>query len=116
MFYLGNWIDSFADNYQWSNASCITKGMAPWGAVSLGEIDEVVQRLHQRPQTDVERRLVDEVERRVIRRRGRSILADGRRAHEEVHARYLQGKVGVILGARHVGNLDDVAGARRTLE
>jgi len=48
MFYEGNWIDSFPKNYQWSNATVITKGMAPWGAVALGEIDEVVQRLHQR--------------------------------------------------------------------
>lgn len=48
MFYLGNWIDSFPENYQWSNAASITKGMAPWNAVALGEIDEVIQRLHQR--------------------------------------------------------------------
>jgi alpha-beta hydrolase superfamily lysophospholipase len=48
MFYEGNWIDSFPKNYQWSNATSITKGMAPWGAVALGEIDEVVQLLHQR--------------------------------------------------------------------
>jgi pimeloyl-ACP methyl ester carboxylesterase len=48
MYYEGNWIDSFPQNYQWSNATSITKGMAPWGAVALGEIDEVVQRLHQR--------------------------------------------------------------------
>ena len=48
MFYEGNWVDSFPKNYQWSNATSITKGMAPWGAVALGEIDEVVQRLHQR--------------------------------------------------------------------
>ena len=46
--YLGNWIDSFPDNYQWSNATSITKGMAPYGAVALGEIDQVVQRLHAR--------------------------------------------------------------------
>ena len=52
MFYPGNWIDSFADNYQYSNATLITKGMAPWGAVALGEIDEVVQRLHERPYSD----------------------------------------------------------------
>ena len=49
MFYPGNWIDSFADNYQFSNATLITKGMAPWNAVALGEIDEVIQRLHERP-------------------------------------------------------------------
>lgn len=48
MFYSGNWIDSFPDNYQWSNATSITKGMAPWGAAALGEIDEVIQRLHAR--------------------------------------------------------------------
>ncbi len=48
MFYSGNWIDSFPDNYQWSNATSITKGMAPWGAVALGEIDEVIQRLRAR--------------------------------------------------------------------
>jgi alpha-beta hydrolase superfamily lysophospholipase len=52
MFYPGNWIDSFANNYQWSNATSITKGMAPWNAVALGEIDEVVQRLHERPHTE----------------------------------------------------------------
>ena len=45
MFYRGNWIDSFPDNYQWSNATSITKGMAPYGAVALGEIDQVIQRL-----------------------------------------------------------------------
>ena len=48
MFYNGNWVDSFPDNYQWSNASSITKGMAPYGAVALAEIDEVIQRLHER--------------------------------------------------------------------
>lgn len=48
MYYEGNWIDSFPKNYQWSNATVITKGMAPYGAVALGEIDEVVQNLHRR--------------------------------------------------------------------
>jgi dienelactone hydrolase len=48
MIYPGNWIHSFPENYQWSNATLITKGMAPWNAVALGEIDEVVQRLHGR--------------------------------------------------------------------
>jgi len=57
MYYEGNWIDSFPKNYQWSNATLITKGMAPYGAVALGEIDEIVQRLHRRadePQAWVE--------------------------------------------------------------
>ena len=48
MFYSGNWIHSFPSQYQWSNATLVTKGMAPYGAVALGEIDWVVQRLHQR--------------------------------------------------------------------
>jgi alpha-beta hydrolase superfamily lysophospholipase len=48
MIYEGNWVDSFPTHYQWSNATSITKGMAPWGSVALGEIDEVIQRLHRR--------------------------------------------------------------------
>jgi alpha-beta hydrolase superfamily lysophospholipase len=49
MFYPGNWIHSFPANFQWSNATLVAKGMAPYGAVALGEIDWVVQRLHERP-------------------------------------------------------------------
>ena len=48
MFYPGNWIHSFPTQFQWSNATLVTKGMAPYGAVALGEIDWVVQRLHER--------------------------------------------------------------------
>src|SRR5215204_1739710 len=48
MFYTANWIDSFPENFQWSNATLVTKGMAPYGAVALAEIDEVVQRMHAR--------------------------------------------------------------------
>jgi alpha-beta hydrolase superfamily lysophospholipase len=48
MFYTGNWVDSFPENFQWSNATLVTKGMAPYGAVAMGEIDEVVQRMHAR--------------------------------------------------------------------
>ena len=32
----------------WSNATLVTKGMAPYGAVALGEIDEVCERLRAR--------------------------------------------------------------------
>jgi alpha-beta hydrolase superfamily lysophospholipase len=46
--YLGNWIHSFPNHYQWSNATLVCKAMAPWGAVAMGEIDQVVQRLHAR--------------------------------------------------------------------
>ena len=66
MFYNSNWIHSFPQNYQWSNAILVTKGMAPYGAVALGEIDWVVQRLHERIK-EVERRLYPEVIERLAR-------------------------------------------------
>ncbi len=44
----GNWIEQFPGNFVWSNAALVTKGMAPYGAVALGEIDEVCERLKQR--------------------------------------------------------------------
>ena len=43
-----NWIDHFPGNFQWSNATLIVKAMAPYGAVALGEIDDVCERLRQR--------------------------------------------------------------------
>jgi dienelactone hydrolase len=42
------WIDHFPNNFMWSNAALVTKGMAPYGAVALGEIDEVCERLRAR--------------------------------------------------------------------
>ena len=48
MYYPSNWIHSFPQNFQWSNATLVCKGMAPYGAVALGEIDWIVQRLHER--------------------------------------------------------------------
>ena len=42
------WISHFPDNFVWSNATLVTKGMAPYGAVALGEIDEVCERLRPR--------------------------------------------------------------------
>jgi alpha-beta hydrolase superfamily lysophospholipase len=44
----GNWIEHFPGNAKWSNAIQIVKGMAPWGAVSLGEIDKVAARMTAR--------------------------------------------------------------------
>src|SRR5450759_3038760 len=44
----GNWIEHFPDNAKWSNAIQIVKGMAPWGAVSLGEVDRVAARMTAR--------------------------------------------------------------------
>ena len=42
------WIDEFPGNFVWSNATLVTKGMAPYGAVALAEIDEVCARLRSR--------------------------------------------------------------------
>ncbi len=44
----GPWIEHFPGNLIWSNACLVTKGMAPYGAVALGEIDQVCERLRQR--------------------------------------------------------------------
>jgi dipeptidyl aminopeptidase/acylaminoacyl peptidase len=43
-----SWIHSFPGNFVWSNAALVTKGMAPYGAVALGEMDEVCERLKHR--------------------------------------------------------------------
>ena len=43
-----SWIAQFPGNFVWSNAALVTKGMAPYGAVALGEIDEVCERLRHR--------------------------------------------------------------------
>lgn len=45
----GSWIDHFPDNFTYSNAMLVTKGMAPYGAVALEEIDRIGERLKQRP-------------------------------------------------------------------
>ena len=44
----GNWIEHFPSNAKWSNAIQIVKGMAPWGAVSLEEVDRVAARMTAR--------------------------------------------------------------------
>lgn len=44
----GTWIEQFPGNFVWSNATLITKGMAHTGAVALGEIDDVCERLKLR--------------------------------------------------------------------
>lgn len=42
------WTDHFPDNFMWSNATLVTKGMAPYGAVALSEIEEACARLRAR--------------------------------------------------------------------
>jgi naringenin degradation protein FdeB len=44
----GPWIDHFPGNFLWSNATLVIKGMAPYGAVSLEEIDRSCERLKTR--------------------------------------------------------------------
>ena len=48
------WTDSFPGNFQWSNATLVCKGMAPYGAVALGEIERVCERLRSRGPQDPE--------------------------------------------------------------
>lgn len=44
----GTFIHHFPDNFSWSNATLVTKGMAPYGAVALEEIDRIGERLKAR--------------------------------------------------------------------
>jgi hypothetical protein len=37
------WIDHFPENFTWSNAMLVTKGMAPYGAVALEEIERIAE-------------------------------------------------------------------------
>ncbi|MGH8666162.1 MAG: alpha/beta hydrolase family protein [Burkholderiales bacterium] len=43
-----HWIDSFPDNFKYSNATLVCKGLAPYGAVAIGEIDAITDRIAQR--------------------------------------------------------------------
>ena len=44
----GNWVETFPGNLRWSNATQIVKGMVPWAATAMAEIDLVTQRLKAR--------------------------------------------------------------------
>lgn len=43
-----NWAVTFPGNLRWSNATQIVKGMVPYGASAMAEIDVVIQRLNTR--------------------------------------------------------------------
>jgi len=43
-----SWTEEFPGNFAWSNAALVTKGMAPYGAVSLIEIESACERLRSR--------------------------------------------------------------------
>jgi dienelactone hydrolase len=51
---LSTWTDSFPGNFQWSNATLVCKGMAPYGAVALEEIERICGRLGARGSQDPE--------------------------------------------------------------
>ena len=71
----------FPGNFVWSNAALVTKGMAPYGAVALGEIDEVCERLGRaqgEPRRVARRMVRDGRAAREGRRRARR--AEGQRA------------------------------------
>jgi dienelactone hydrolase len=42
------WAETFPGNLRWSNAMQIVKGMVPWAAAAMAEIDLVIQRLKAR--------------------------------------------------------------------
>jgi dienelactone hydrolase len=44
----GSWAVHFPGNLRWSNAMQIVKGMAPYGAVAMAEVDRIGQRLNAR--------------------------------------------------------------------
>jgi dienelactone hydrolase len=46
------WTDHFPGNFMWSNATMVCKGMAPYGAVALADIDRIGERLHARGMVD----------------------------------------------------------------
>ena len=45
----GTWVEHFPGNLRWSNAMQIVKGMAPYGAVAIGEIDSICEALKDAP-------------------------------------------------------------------
>ena len=43
-----HWIDPFPDNFKFSNATLVCKGLAPYGAIAVGEIDTITDRISAR--------------------------------------------------------------------
>lgn len=41
-----NWTDPFPNNFQWSNAALVCKGMAPYGVVSINDIEKITSELN----------------------------------------------------------------------
>ena len=52
----GSWVEHFPSNLRWSNAMQIVKGMVPWAASAMAEIDIIGERLKARAhEPDVDR-------------------------------------------------------------
>jgi dienelactone hydrolase len=43
------WTDQFPGNFLWSNAALVCKGMAPYGVVSLADVERIATRLEGQP-------------------------------------------------------------------
>src|SRR6267142_4016490 len=57
----GSWALHFPGNLRWSNAMQIVKGMVPYAAVAMAEIDLIARRLEARAgETDLDRVWRDE--------------------------------------------------------
>ena len=48
------WTDQFPGNFMWSNATLVCKGMAPYGAVAVDEIERICARLAARGPADAD--------------------------------------------------------------
>ena len=44
----GTWVETFPGNLRWTNATQIVKGMVPYGASNMAEIDNIRRRLNKR--------------------------------------------------------------------
>ncbi len=44
---INNWVDHFSDNFQWSNAMLVCKGMVPFGCVSMNDLTRISDKLLQ---------------------------------------------------------------------
>ncbi|MFT6497773.1 MAG: hypothetical protein ACJATM_001397, partial [Alphaproteobacteria bacterium] len=36
-----SWVEQFSDNFQWSNAMLVCKGMSPFGCVSMNDLTRI---------------------------------------------------------------------------
>ena len=110
----GPWIDHFGDNFLWSNATLILKGMAPYGVVALEEIDRVCERLRVRQNAPrawqeewramgVQLESRADSERQLPRRIRKSLSADGNFVSSDSEIR--KAEASVLVGGRVTRNI-----------